>query len=321
MTFFRALAYILLANFALSGMATAAEEIRIAYQPSPLYAPMFIAKANKWVEEEIQKSKSSAEVKWSVFAAGPAINESFAANQQDIGFLGDTPALIGKSVGIDTKIVGLSVKGSKGQAVIVGVNALYTSPKDLKGKKVAVMKGSFAQHLLALVLKKAGMTMADVEVINMPPAEIPPAIIAGTVDAGVVWEPYLTRYESEKAIRILTDGTGLKTGVQPIVASGEAIKNKRVLVEAFLRAYARGEEYIRNHPHDAAVLVSKESNLSSELLEKVFAKQAFAPVLTEDDINEFKKTESYMRAIGLLKTGVDVDAWIDRSFFPAGVGQ
>ncbi len=306
-----------IALFSFSGAAQASDEIRIAYQPSPLYALLFVAKANKWVEEELQKSNlADTKVKWSVFAAGPAINESFAAGQQDIGFMGDTPALIGKSVGIDTKIVGLSVSGPKGQGLIVAANAPYASPKDLKGKKVAVTKGSFAQHLLALVLEKYGMAMTDIELINMPPADIPVAIISGTIDAGVTWEPYITRYESEKAIRVLTDGTGLKKGVQPILASNEAIKTKRGAVESVLRAYVRGAEFLRAHPKEAAILAAKESNLSPDLLEKVFAKQNFAPTLTDNDIAEFKKTESYMRKTGLLKKNVDVDAWIDLSFFP-----
>ena len=315
----RLIAIITLAILSFSGAARASDEIRIAYQPSPLYAPLFVAKANKWVEEELQKSNfPDIKVNWSVFAAGPAINESMAAGQQDIGFMGDTPALIGKSVGIDTKIVGLSVSGPKGQAVIVAANAPFTSLQDLKGKKVAVTKGSFAQHLLALALEKVGMTMDDIELINMPPADIPVAIISGTIDAGVTWEPYITRYENEKAIRVLVDGTGLKNGVQPILAINNAVKTKRAAVEAVLRAYARGADYLRAHPSAAAVLASKESGLSPDLLEKVFAKQEFAPTLTNDDIAEFKKTENYMRKVGLLKTDVDVDAWIDRSFFPAG---
>ncbi len=296
--------------------------LRIAYQPSPLYAPLFIAKTNGWVEEEIQKANLPPRtVQWVSFTAGPAINESFAAGQQDIGFLGDTPALIGKSVGIDTKIVGLSVKGPKGQAIIVKASSPYRTLHDLKGKKVAVMKGSFAQHLLALALEKEGMAFSDIEAINMPPADIPPAIVTGTVEAGVTWEPYLTRYESEGAVRVLADGTGLKEGVQPIVASEEAIEGKRAYVEAFLRAYARGADYVRAHPASAARQTAKDFNLPSDLLEKIFAKQTFAPDLTVEAEAEFKKTESYMRKIGLLKKGVDVGLWIDRSFFVAREGR
>ena len=83
-----------------------ADEIRLATQPIPHYAPIFLAKHKKWLDEELAKVKPGIEVKFSSFAAGPPINESFAAGQQDFGFLGDTPALIGKSAGLETRLIG-----------------------------------------------------------------------------------------------------------------------------------------------------------------------------------------------------------------------
>jgi sulfonate transport system substrate-binding protein len=181
-----------------------------------------------------------------------------------------------------------------------------------------VTKGSYAQHFLDLVLEKAGLAPGDIELINMPPSDIPPAIISGAIAAGATWEPYITRYENEKAVRVLVDATGLEKGVQPIIASGNAVKNKRLLVEAVLRAYGRGADFIRSNPNEAAMLAAKDSSMPPDLLEKVFAKQDFAPALSDEDISEFKKTETYMRKINLLRKDVDVDDWVDRSFVNAG---
>ncbi len=62
----------------LGGMAAAAGayEIRVATQPIPHYAPIFVAKQKKWVEEELAKVGAKPAVKWTSFAAGPPINES-----------------------------------------------------------------------------------------------------------------------------------------------------------------------------------------------------------------------------------------------------
>ncbi|CAG0934273.1 partial Putative aliphatic sulfonates-binding protein, partial [Rhodocyclaceae bacterium] len=138
----------------LGGMAAVAgaSEIRIATQPIPHYAPIFVAKQKKWVEEELAKVGAKPALKWTSFAAGPPINESFASGQQDIGFLGDTPAIIGKAAGINTRIIGLTSTGPRSLAVIVPSASKIRSPKELKGKKVAVVKGSYAHHLLVLVL-------------------------------------------------------------------------------------------------------------------------------------------------------------------------
>jgi len=77
------------------GLPAQATELRIATQPAPHYAPIFVAKQKHWLEDDL--AKDGVTVKWSSFVAGPPENESFAAGQQDVGFMGDTPAIIARS--------------------------------------------------------------------------------------------------------------------------------------------------------------------------------------------------------------------------------
>ncbi len=301
------------ALFALGGAAVAkAEEVRIATQPIPLYAPLYAAWHKGWLAEELGKAKPGTTVKFSYFNAGAPINESFASGLQDIGLLGDTPALIGKSAGIETRIIGKPSAGPKTIAVIVGEKSSIASARDLKGKKVGVPKASYTEHLLSLVLQQQGLTLKDVEQVNLTNGDIPPAIIAGSIDAGAVWEPVLTRFEADGAVRVLADGTGLKSGLLAIVATDDFLKKNAPLAQAFLRAYARGADYVTANPKEAAALVADDVKLSAALAEKVFAKLDFNPALTDDDIGEFKKTEAYIRTIGLIRSPVDVDAFVDR---------
>jgi len=295
----------------LSGIAARADEIRLATQPMPHYAPIFVAKEKGWLNEELAKVKPGIEVKWSSFPAGPPINESFAAGQQDFGFLGDTPALIGKSVGIDTRLIAKTSQGQQTLAVVVGADSSIKSPKELKGKKVAVTKGSYAHHLLALVLQQGGLGLGDIELVNLPNAEIPPAIIAGTIDAGAVWEPVITRFEAQKAIRVLADGTGIKAGLLVIIATNDIVKSHPDQVKALLRAYARGADYVKAHPKEAAELIASDVNLSPDLLVQVFAKLDFNPVLHDVDIAEVQKTADFQLANGLIKQRVDVAGWAE----------
>jgi len=300
------------AALALATGAALADEVRIATQPIPLYAPLYVAQRKGWLDEELGKARPGTTVKWSQFSAGAPINESFASGLQDIGLLGDTPALIGKSAGIDTRIIGKPSSGPKTIAVIIGFDSPITSARELKGRKVGVPKASYTEHLLSLVLQQQGLTLKDIEQVNLLNADIPPAIIAGSIDAGAVWEPILTKFEAQKAIKVLADGTGLKSGLLAIVASSDFLKTKRDLAKAFLRAYARGSDFVRSNPKEAAALVSEDVKLPPDLAEKVFAKLDFSPALTDDDINEFKKTEAYIRGIGLIRSSVDVDAFVDR---------
>jgi sulfonate transport system substrate-binding protein len=296
--------------------AAHADEIRIATQPVPHYAPIFVAKKKHWLDEELATA-GAPEIKWASFAAGPPINESFAAGQQDIGFLGDTPALIGRAAGIDTRVIGITSTGAKTLAVVVAADSPIKTPADLKGKKVAVTKGSYAHHLLALVLQQGGLGLGDIEQINLPNGEVATTLIKGDIDAGAVWEPVLTKFRNQGAIRVLADGTGIKTGLLVIIAAEDFIKDKPEQVKALLRAYQRGADYIRSNPKEAAELISADTNLAPDLLTQVFANFDYAPPITEGVIQDIKKSEAFIRSVGLIRTAVDVDGFVVRGLGPA----
>ena len=288
-----------------------ANELRLATQPSPFCAPIFVAKQKKWVEEELARIGARPAVKWTSFAAGPPMNESFAAGQQDIGFLGDTPAIISKAAGIDTRIIGITSSGPKTLAVIVPADSKVRSPKDLKGKRVAVVKGSYAHHLLVLVLRKGGLTTNDIEFINLSQADIATAIVNGNVDAAAVWEPLISRLESQGAARVLSDGSGIKKGVLVIVSTNDFAAKHRDQVKALLRAYDRGARFIRANPKEAARLVAGDVKLTPSLLLKVFPKFDYHPAVKTDDVQELKKSEAFMRSAGLIRVPVDIDKFVD----------
>jgi sulfonate transport system substrate-binding protein len=290
-----------------------ANELRIATQPSPFCAPIFVAKHKGWVEEELAKVGARPVIKWTSFAAGPPMNESFAAGQQDIGILGDTPAIIGKAVGIDTRVIGITSSGPRTLAVIVPTKSNIRSPRDLKGKKVAVVKGSYAHHLMVLVLQKGGLTTNDIEFINLTQADIATAIVNGNIDAAAVWEPLITKLESQGQVRVLVDGTGLKKGVLVIIATSDFIARNREQTKALLRAYQRGARFIRSNQKEAAQLIATDVNLSPELLVKVLPKYNFNPAIHTDDIEEIKKSEAFMRSAGIIKAPVNVDKFTDVS--------
>jgi len=291
-----------------------ADEIRIATQPIPHYAPLFVAKHKKWIDEELAKAGGAKPtLKWTSFAAGPPMNESFAAVQQDFGFLGDTPAIIGKSAGIDTRIIALTSFGPKSLAVVIPANSSIKSPRDLKGKKVAVPKGSYAHHLLALVLKQGGLTTRDIQFINLPMADIATAIQNGNIDAGAIWEPLITKLETQGAVRVLADGTGIKKGVLVIIATNDFIAKHRDQTKAFLKAYQRGAQFIKSHPAEAAKLIEKDVNLPPELLLKVFKKFDYNPAITREDMEELKRTEEFMKDSGIIRYHVDISTFADLS--------
>lgn len=289
-----------------------AKEIRIATQPIPQYAPIFVAKRNGWLEEEYQKL--GVTIQWSSFESGPPMNESFASGGQDVGLLGDSAAIIPKAAGQDNRIIGVTSSGPQALAVLVPKDSPITSPKELEGKKISVVKGSYAHHLLSIVLKNNGLTTDDISFINMTQGDTAAALVTGDIDAGVVWEPLITKLTDDGTARLLIDGTGIKSGLLVTVATNKFATANPELIKIYLQAYQRGAEFIQSNPEEAAQLIAEDVRLTPEQLVKVMSKLDFHPAIDQEDIAELKKSEEFMRNEGLITTQVDIDAFVDASY-------
>jgi sulfonate transport system substrate-binding protein len=196
---------------------------------------------------------------------------------------------------------------------VVPTKSTIRSPKDLKGKKVAVVKGSYAHHLLVLVLQKGGLTTSDIEFINLSQADIATAIVNGTIDAAAIWEPLITKLETQGSVRVLADGTGIKKGALVIIASNDFVTKHRDQTKAILKAYKRGADFIKSNPKEAAQIISKDVNLAPDLLQKVLAKFDFNPALRADDIEDLVKVEVFMKNNGIIKNQVNIHTFAEPS--------
>lgn len=295
-----------------SSTGITAKQLRVATQPGPQMAPIFIVKQKGWLEEDL--AKAGVTVKWSDFLSGPPMNEAFAAGQEDIGFLGDTAAIIPRAAGQDLRVVSSVVTAPTALALVVSKDSPITGPKDLKGKKVATVKGSYGHHLLALLLQNNGLTTDDTQFINMSLSDSATALTTNDIDAAVIWEPQLTKLLESGTIKVLVDGTGIKQGLLVIVARDGFAKQNPELVKIFLKNYQRGIDYIKSNPQDVAKLIADEIKLQPEQYLKLLSKFNYVVGVHPDDITELKKSEAFMRGAGIIKTPVDIDAFVDSSY-------
>lgn len=299
--------------FGAAGAALSAD-IRIGYAPNTFYAPIFVAKQKNWVEEELTAAGvPSAAVKWQSFSAGPVMNEAIASGQLDVIFTGDFPAILGKAMGLDTRLVGVSSSGYLSQAGVVAAGSPIRAVKDLKGKKVATFKGTTAHHLLVLALQESGLTVGDIDLVNLSLPDMASALLRGDVDAAFLWEPLYSKLELESSIRVLRDGKGLKNAVAVIEATDSFAAKQPAEVKAVLRAFQRGAALIRTSPDEAARLVAAELNQPEPIIRRSLGKFEYGPAFTPAVIDALKQAEGFLKQQGLTRAPVDVDRFIDRS--------
>ena len=287
-------------------------ELRIAAQPYPLYTPIWVAYEEGYLQEEFDKI--GAAFTWQEFKSGPLVNEAVAAGEADLGFMADLPAIIAKSSGQPIEVISNVAYGEKGLAVLVKSDSEISSVAELKGKKVAYATGSYAQHLLAVLLDKEGLKLEDVESINLGAGDQPAALASGEVDAIVIWEQYISQLTSDGTAKVLADGTGVKRGnMITYILSDYADQNPEV-VKAWIRALNRGNELLKNDPDKAAEAVAEDFGVTPELMRKIIDNFTFSTELTPDDIAEITAVKDFSLEAGIISEDVDISTFINTEY-------
>ncbi len=286
--------------------------LRIAAQPYPLYTPVYVAYELGYLQEEFDAI--GAKFEWQEFQSGPLVNEAVAAGEADLGFMADLPAIIAKSTGQPIEVISNVAYGEKGLAVLIKPDSDIKSVADLKGKKVAYATGSYAQHLLALLLSNEGLTLDDVESINLAAGDQPAALASGEVDALVIWEQYISKLTSEGAATVLADGTGVKKGNMITYAVSDYAEANPEVIKAYIKALNRANELLAADPDTAAESVAEDFGVDKELMTKIIPNFTYATEITDDDIAEIKKVKDFSLEAGIISSDVDIDSFINTEY-------
>ena len=150
-----------------------------------------------------------------------------------------------------------AVDDSRGGDGIVADRSIRTVAA-LKGKRVAFSEGSVSQFYLGVLLKEAGLSLTDIEPVNMTAGDAGAAFVAGRVDAAVTWEPWLTHGNRAEHGHVLVDSStspGLITDV--IVTTEERLKSRTAELQAFYRAWVRAVEWQKTNEREADGIMAR----------------------------------------------------------------
>src|SRR5690606_11845114 len=181
-----------------------AETLRIGYQK---YGTLVLLKAKGTLEKRL--AEQGVEVKWTEFPGGPQLLEGLNVGSVDFGVTGETPPVFAQAAGADLLYVAHEPPAPTGEAILVPKDSSIKSVAELKGKKVALNKGSNVHYLLVRALEDAGLKYSDIQPVYLPPADARAAFERGSVDAWVIWDPFQSAAEKQLQARNLRNGLGI----------------------------------------------------------------------------------------------------------------
>ncbi|AWC28884.1 aliphatic sulfonates ABC transporter substrate-binding protein [Bacillus cytotoxicus] len=277
-------------------------------------SPLLLAQKKGWFEEEFEKV--GVKVKWTEFQSGPPYFEAIASNRLDFGEVGNSPVISAQAANIEFTEIANTSYARKGTGILVKKDSKITSIKDLKGKKVAVAKGSSAFNLLYRALEKAGLDAKDVGVIQLQPDEAQPAFESGSVDAWAIWDPFISLHTLKKGAKVIVDGDTLNIpSPEFIVARTKFAKEHPELVVTFLKVYEKARVWQESHFEEAVNIYASAKKIDPEIVKEVFHhdKPILVPI-TKDIIKEQQKTADFQYKLHSIKKKIKPAEVVDNTY-------
>jgi len=253
--------------------------IRIGYQK---YGTLVLLKARGSLEKRL--APMHVEVRWTEFPAGPQLLEGLNVGSIDFGIAGEAPPIFAQAAGADLVYVGNEPQASAGEAILVPKNSPIKSVAELKGKKVALNKGSNVHFLLVKLLEKAGVKYNDIDPIFLTPADARAAFERGSVDAWAIWEPFLAAAQIQTGARILADGNGVVSNHQFFLASRSYASKRADVVAVALEELAAVDQWAKTNRKDAAAALQPQIGLDQATLELALSRNGYGVTPVSDAV-------------------------------------
>ncbi|MBV9275501.1 MAG: aliphatic sulfonate ABC transporter substrate-binding protein [Verrucomicrobia bacterium] len=280
----------------MSSLADSAKVVRIGYQKSGAF---LLTKYAGLMEKAVVQL--GYRVEWREFPSGMPLLEALNGGGIDIGHSGDAPVLFAQASGISFLLFAASNPSPESTGIIVPKDSPIYSFKELKGRTVAVAKGSSAQLVLAQLLARAGMTFSDIRPIYLEPPDARAAFAAGAVDSWAVWDPFLAAAEVEGG-RQIVNGIGLNGHREFYFGRADFVKAHPDVVAAVMTVLQETGKQAKRDPKATADFLAGRMGIPQAVMERseLRKQRYFAEPISDGVIQEQQQAADIFHRLGLL---------------------
>jgi sulfonate transport system substrate-binding protein len=284
-------------------VAAADRTVRVGYQK---YGTFLLLKASGLLEKKLEPL--GFDVAWTEFPGGPQLLEALNVGALDFGITGESPPIFAQAAGAPLVYVGNEPPAPRSEAILVPKDSPIHSLAELKGKSVALNRGSNVHYLLVRALEKAGLKYADVNVVFLAPADARAAFEHGSVDAWAIWDPFQAAAELTLEARTVADGEGgvasnrqFYLGEQKFVAANPAVVN------AILASIKEIDGWAKDNIDQAANQLAPAVGIPAPILKLALSRQSWgAQSITPEVVGDQQKIADAFYALGLIPKPIKI---------------
>ncbi|NIF23789.1 sulfonate ABC transporter substrate-binding protein [Candidatus Pantoea multigeneris] len=278
------------------------ETVNVGYQKANIFA---LLKYRGTLDARFKQE--GINVKWVEFPAGPQMLEGLNVGSIDLAATGDAPPVFAQAAQADLIYLGHSPANPKTEAIVVPKASAIKSVADLKGKRVALNKGSDVNYLLVAALEKAGLSYKDITPVYLAPADARAAFQRGSVDAWVIWDPYLAEVEAHTDAREVANAEGLVPHYTFFLASRKFAEGYPEAAKEVIDELDKLSSWANANKNDAAAILAKSTGLDQSIWQTSLARMPYgASRMTPQVFAEQQKLADDFSRVGLLPVKVDV---------------
>ncbi len=310
-----------LAAFSYSFVAVqgvSAQKLRVGYVHVFDDAPVVIARDKGLFAAEGLDAQVTS------FTSGPTLIKGLVSDQLEVGVLGFTNAVTWSAQGADLKIIGKVQEGY--HALIARNDRGIKTLKDLKGKSLASQAaGSTADIVLkGVILKRAGLTDKDLQMMYTAPSTALASLRAGRVDSAFLFEPYDSIARAVlPTTEIYEVGKSWPFPCMVVIVPGKLINEQPEAVRKTLASIKRSIEFMKEKPAEAAKILApafmpegeidtgSHSVKPEEVMLKSLKSNIFDWRLSDADLKRMQELSGIMKGLDILNKDVSINSMVD----------
>lgn len=240
-----------------------AKEFRIGYQKAA--NTLVLLKSHGMLEKRL--APLGLTVKWTEFPAGPQLLEGLNVGAIDFGYVGEAPPVFAQAAGANFVYIAYEVPTPRAEGILVHQDARIKTLADLKGKKIALNKGSDVHWFLVAALQKSGVQYSEIQPVFLPPADARAAFERGAIDAWAIWDPFLEAAKRQSNARLLADAEGIVSHHQFFLGARPFAQQNGNVIAITMDAVGKEGAWVRGHYGEAAAQLAPIQGLDADVIE------------------------------------------------------
>ena len=280
---------------------TSIDKLTVTYVTSPLNVPTIIEKDQGIFEKEL-----GVPVEYAELTSGADQTQALASGDVQVLYaVGATSVILSAANGADIKVLNMYSRSPKAFCMYSKDETL-TTPESLKGKTIAGPTGTNLHELLVSYLAQAGMTLDDVNYVNMTIPDAKAGLDGGSVDVALL--AGATAYNAEQqGYHLVADGEGLISALIAVATTQKFYDEHPDVIKKLNAAQEEIASYMADNQEATMETVAAALDLDVDAVKEMYGFYDFSTEITDADKEGFQNTADFMYESGMIENELDVN--------------